>query len=131
MGLNISYEENKDGLGIFLTGIQVESEKIEKEMLKKSGDRARELVVAELNKHRRPLSIRYKGRPAMADDVKRTIRSNRWGERYVSIRGGKATGTLWHIVNDGTLHSSPTHFLDEAMKKIDEDIDELWDEVMK
>lgn len=131
MGLNVNYDESRDGLEIFLTGIQAESEKIEREMLRKSGDKVRELVIAELNKHRRPLAVRYKGRPAMADDVKRTIRTDRWGYKYVSIRGGKMTGTLWHIVNDGTLHSGPTHFLDRAMKQIDDGIDKIWDEVMK
>jgi len=131
MGFNINMDEDREGLEVFLTGIQAESEKIEKQMLRQSGDKVRELVVAELNKHRRPLAVRYKGRPAMADDVKRTIRANKWGEKYVSIKGGKATGTLWHIVNDGTLHSRPTHFLDRAIKQIDDEMDKIWDEVIK
>lgn len=131
MGLNVNYDEDREGLDVFLTGIQIESEKIEKGMLQKSGDMVRDLVVAELNKHKRVLAVRYKGRPALADDVSRTIRTSKWGDKYVSIRGGKKTGTLWHLVNDGTLHSRPTHFLDRAIKQMDENIDQMWNEVIK
>lgn len=131
MGLNVNYDEDREGLDVFLTGIQIESEKIEKGMLQKSGDMVRDLVVAELNKHKRVLAVRYKGRPALADDVSRTIRTTKWGDKYVSIRGGKKTGTLWHIVNDGTLHSRGTHFLDRAMKQMDDNIDRIWSEVVK
>ena len=131
MGLKVNYEEGKDGLVVFLDGIQVECEKVEREMLQKSGDKVRELVIAELNKHRRVLAVRYKGRPAMADDVSRTTRTSRWGDRYVRVGGGRRTGTLWHLVNDGTLHSRATHFMDRALAKLDGDIDKMWDETMR
>lgn len=130
MGFNVTFEDDQ-GLQMYLTQIQKEAEMAREEMLRKSGDILREFVVAELNKHRRPLAVRYKGRPAMADDVKRTIKTNKWGEKYVSVRGGKMTGTLWHLVNDGNLHSTPTHFMDNAIAKFDREIDKIWDEVMK
>ena len=38
-------------------------------MLKEVGEKIKAFVIADLNKHRRALSTRYKGRPAMADDV--------------------------------------------------------------
>lgn len=130
MGFNVTFEDDQ-GLQMYLTQIQKEAEMTREEMLRKSGDILKEFVVAELNKHRRPLAVRYKGRPAMADDVKKTIRTNKWGEKYVSVRGGKMTGTLWHLVNDGNLHSTPTHFMDNAIAKFDREIDKIWDEVMK
>lgn len=131
MGFKVNYDENKDGLEVFLNGIQLESEKVEREMLRKSGDKVRELIVAELNKHKRVLAVRYKGRPALADDVSRTIRTSKWGDRYVRVGGGRRTGTLWHLVNDGTLHSSATHFMDRALAKLDGDIDKMWDKTMR
>lgn len=131
MKLNINQKEDGDNLGAFLSGIEIESVEIEKQMLKKSGEKAKELAVAELNKHRRVVEKRYKGRPAMADDVKVNIRTNKWGEKYVRVGGSKKTGTLWHLVNDGNLHSTPTHFMDNALNRLDGSIDEIWDETMK
>lgn len=131
MKFNINLKEDGDNLAAFLSGIQVESIEIEKHMLKKSGEKAKELAVAELNKHRRVVEKRYKGRPAMADDVQMNVRTNKWGEKYVRVGGSKKTGTLWHLVNDGNLYSQPTHFMDNALNKLDAAMDEMWDEVMK
>ena len=126
MGLDVHISEDGDTLDVFLRGIEIESEELGKSMLKVVGNKAKELVIANLEKHRRVLAVRHK--PALADDVKLSIRTDRFGEKYAKVMGGKQTGTLWHIVNDGNLHSRPTHFLDNAMKKIDESIDEAWRE---
>jgi HK97 gp10 family phage protein len=126
MGLDVHISEDGDTLDVFLRGIEIESEELGKSMLKVVGNKAKELVIANLEKHRRVLAVRHK--PALADDVKLSIRTDKFGEKYAKVMGGKQTGTLWHIVNDGNLHSRPTHFLDNAMKKIDESIDEAWRE---
>lgn len=132
MSFNIDYKENSgDTLDVYLSSIVKDSEITEKEMLTEAGERVKELVVTNLNKHRRSLAVRYKGRPAMADDVKISNRTNKWGDRFVKVQGGKMTGTLWHLVNDGNLHSSPTHFMDGALDKLDGDIDKIWDKVIK
>jgi len=126
MGLDVHISEDGDTLDVFLRGIEIESEELGKSMLKVVGNKAKELVIANLEKHRRVSAVRHK--PALADDVKLSIRTDKFGEKYAKVMGGKQTGTLWHIVNDGNLHSRPTHFLDNAMKKIDESIDEAWRE---
>lgn len=126
MGLDVHISEDGDTLDVFLRGIEIESEELGKSMLKVVGNKAKELVIANLEKHRRVLAVRHK--PALADDVKLSIRTDKFGKKYAKVMGGKQTGTLWHIVNDGNLHSRPTHFLDNAMKKIDESIDEAWRE---
>ena len=128
MGFNVTSEDD-NGLQIYLSQIKRDAEKTEREMLEETGDQLKEYVVANLNKHRRVLKNRY--RVAMADDVKRTIRTNKWGEKYVSVRGGKKTGTLWHIVNDGHLHSTGIHFMDEALARLDGNMDKLWDKFMR
>jgi len=132
MALKLEYDKfNDDSLEVFLQGVLSESDEIEKKMLKMAAERAKELVVSNLNKHRRILAKRYKDRPAMADDVKISIASDRWGDRSAKVMGGKKTGTLWHIVNDGNLYSTPTHFLDIALNQLDNEIDSIWDSVMK
>lgn len=132
MGFSLDYKEDKgENFEVYLSSISSESEKTEYEMLKEAGDQMRDLIVKNLNKHRRVIEVRYKGRPAMADDVKVYRRTDKWGNRHVSVQGGKMTGTLWHLVNDGNLHSQPTHFMDSALKKLDQDIDQVWDKVMK
>lgn len=126
MGFKIDYrEDNKDTLEAYLSTIIKDSEKTEKEMLKEAAEQVKKYIVANLNKHRRAIAIRYKGRPAMADDVK--IRKTKGSAK---IQGGKMTGTLWHLVNDGNLHSAPTHFMDGALSRLDGDIDGIWDKVM-
>lgn len=130
MGYNVTFkQEDEDKLNVFLDSIKIESAEIERNMLEESGDRLKKIVIAELSKHRRMLSKRY--RVALVDDVTRTIRTNKWGEKYVSVRGGRATGTLWHIVNDGNLHSRALHFMDAALNKLDNTIDSIWDKTMK
>lgn len=132
MGFKMDYREQKsDTLEVYLTSIIKDSEITEKDMLKEAGEKVKELIVRNLNKHRRVLAIRYKGRPAMADDVKVSVRTEKWGNKSVKIMGGKMTGTLWHLVNDGNLHSTPTHFMDGAINELDKDIEEIWDKVMR
>lgn len=132
MGFNVDYtEKDNNTFEVFLKGISAESEDAEKKMLKEAGEQVKKYVVANLNKHRRVLAKRYKGRPAMADDVKISTRKDRNGNIAAKVQGGKKTGSLWHIVNDGHLHSQPTHFMDNALKSLDGEIDDMWDKVMK
>ena len=132
MGFNVDYtEKDNNTFEVFLKGISAESEDTEKKMLKEAGEHVKKDVVANLNKHRRVLAKRYKGRPAMADDVKISIRKDKDGNLAAKVQGGKRTGTLWHLVNDGHLHAMPTHFMDNALKSLDNDIDDMWDKVMK
>lgn len=128
MSYNITFKDD-DSLQLYLADIVKDAEKTEKEMLKEAGDQLRDYIVANLNKHRRVLKNRY--RVAMADDVKRTIRTDKWGNKFVSVRGGKDTGTLWHLINDGTLHTTGTHFMDGALARMDGSIDKLWDQIMR
>ncbi len=128
MGYNVSYE-NDDSIQIYLDEITKDAEKAEKEMLQEAGDELKKYAIAELNRHKRVLNNRT--RIALADDVKRAIKTDKYGNKYVSVGGGKKTGTLWHIVNDGNLHSMPTHFMDGALARMDGNIDRLWDKILR
>lgn len=131
MSFKIDYKENDaDSFDVFLSAIEHESEEIEKKMLKVGGEQVKEYVVANLNKHRRVLAKRYNGRPAMADDVKVSVITVN-GRKVARVYGGKKTGTLWHLVNDGTLHAMGIHFIDGALARLDGSIDKLWDEIMR
>lgn len=132
MGFKINHRENnEDSFDVFLSEIIVDSEEVEKKMLEEAGEKVKEFVVANLNKHRRVLANRYKGRPAMADDVKVSVRLNQYGYRVARIGGGKMTGTLWHLVNDGTLHTFGTHFMDGALARLDGTIEGIWNKIMR
>ena len=132
MGFKVDHiERDSNAFEVFLKGISAESEEAERKMLKEAGEHVKKAVVANLNRHRRTLAKRYKGRPAMADDVKVSTKKDIDGNLSARVQGGKWTGTLWHLVNDGHLHAQPTHFMDDALKSLDGDIDDMWDKVMK
>lgn len=67
----------------------------------------------------------------MADDVVVRTGKDKYGYRYAKIQGGKQTGTLWHIVNDGTYRSRATHFIDKSISEADKDIQEAIDTPLK
>lgn len=52
----------------------------------------------------------------MHEDVK--LRGNK-SKGFMTIGGGKMTGTLWHIVNDGTYQSTGIHFIEKALDEMD------------
>lgn len=70
--------------------------------------------------------------PHMKDDVKYEIKTSRGGERYVSIRGGRKTASLWHLVNDGHVAEDGTvvagnHFIDKAVAQSEKEIEQIVD----
>lgn len=132
MSFKVQYQQkDDDAFEVFLKSMLAESEQAERNMLKEAGEHVKKFVVANLNKHRRYLAKRYKGRPAMADDVRISTRKDSNGNLVTRVQGGPMTGSLWHLVNDGHLHAMPTHFMDNALKSLDGDIDKTWDKVMK
>ena len=128
MGFNITFE-NDDSLQLYLTEMEKDAEKTEKQILGEAGDELKKYVEENLNMHRRTLEKRYK--VAMADDVKKSTKTNKYGEKYVSVHGGKKTGTLWHLVNDGTLHTFGIHFMNGALARLDGTMDKLWDRILR
>ena len=76
--------------------------------------------------------IKKKRVPHMKDDVTYTLKTSRTGERYVSIRGGKKTASLWHLVNDGHVAENGTfvagnHFVERAVSQSEKEIEQIAD----
>lgn len=132
MGFKIEHNKSEESsLDIYIENIAKEAGKTEKEVLQQAGEALKEKVEKNLQRHKRNVKKRYKDRPAFCDDVKLTIRKGKNGNMMATVQGGKATGTLWHIVNDGTLHTRGIHFLDNALAEMDKEADRILDKVMK
>lgn len=73
----------------------------------------------------------------MKDDVKTTVKKDKMGEYYVSIKGGKMTGFKWgpvsdgHIARDGSTFVSGTRFMDRAVEASANDVDKIVDDMIR
>ena len=67
----------------------------------------------------------------MADDVRTMTKKDKYGDIIVKVQGGKQTGTLWHIVNDGTYRSRATHFMDGALADCEAAVESAVDEELR
>lgn len=56
---------------------------------------------------------------------------NKPSKDRVEVGGKKKTGTLWHIVNDGTYRSRPTHFIEWTLKDVDKEVDKVFEKNAK
>lgn len=67
----------------------------------------------------------------MADDVVIKTGKDKYGYRYAKVGGGKKTGTLWHIVNDGTYKNKATHFMDNVISETSSEVDGIIDQELR
>lgn len=67
----------------------------------------------------------------MADDVVIKTGKDKYGYRYAKVGGGKNTGTLWHIVNDGTYINKATHFMDNAISDTQSEVQAIIDQELR
>ena len=73
----------------------------------------------------------------MKDDIGYSVKKDKQGRQYVTVKGGKFTGYKWHMVNDGThnkdgsVHTKPTHFIDNGMNLAESDIEAEIDRLME
>lgn len=67
----------------------------------------------------------------MWEDVQTKISTDKYGYKVLKIGGGKKTGTLWHIVNDGTYRTPATHFMDDTISQSENEIQRLIDAELK
>ncbi len=66
----------------------------------------------------------------MQDDISYKVKKSKTGALYVSVRGGKMTGYKWHLVNDGTVKTNPTHFIETAENKSGQEIEQAIDRMI-
>jgi HK97 gp10 family phage protein len=67
----------------------------------------------------------------MKDDIKVSVKDDQEGSVFAIIRGGKYTGYKWHLVNNGTVKSRATHFIDIAMNKSENEVNQIIDEMIR
>lgn len=84
---------------------------------------AKKEAIIELHKLKRKGVLPKKRKFHMYQDV--VIVSSRRYKR-MEVGGGKETGTLWHIVNDGTYRTNATHFMDNVVNRIDAVAEAVW-----
>ena len=72
----------------------------------------------------------------MKDDVKSSVRKDKMGNHYVSVRGGKMTGYKWgpvsdgHIARDGTTFVPGNNFMGRAVNAAEPEVERLIDEML-
>lgn len=133
MSLSMNYIDS-DKLEVFLGKLETDCKSVGDQIQEKSAEIIKARIVGQLDKIRSSPGVtknrssknqaRYKH---MADDVKITKRKDEFGERTVRVQGGKKTGTLWHLVNDGTYRSNATHFMDKALQEAEPEIQAIID----
>lgn len=73
----------------------------------------------------------------MKNDVKTSVRKDKNGNLYVSVRGGKKTGYKWHMVSDGHLARDGStfvpgnNFMAKAVRASERDVNKLIDEMLR
>lgn len=80
--------------------------------------------------------VKKKRMKHMQDDVKHKVKTSKTGERYVSVGGGKKTGSLWHLVNNGHVAEDGTvvagkHFIEAAITQSNEEIESIIDSFLE
>jgi len=128
MSYKIKSTESEE-IEVFLNEIMGVTEEIEERFLKRAAEVEKRNIVKNLNILR--AETNDPEHKHMADDVSYRIVKDRYGGKVARIRGGRKTGTKWHLVNDGTYRSKATHFIDTAMKQSDEEIEQIFEEEME
>lgn len=67
----------------------------------------------------------------MADDVVIKSGKDKFGHMYCKVGGGKQTGTLWHLLNDGTYKNAPTHFMDNVVSETNSECEIVVDNELR
>lgn len=127
--LKVDTNDNTDEIQVMLAEIPDKLNHIEDKFLKQAAKITKDRTVEAL----RPLSTNrdWQGYKHMYQDVQARVITNNFGNKVVRVRGGQKTGTLWHLVNDGTFHSKATHFMDTATNNANDEIDRLIEKMLE
>lgn len=108
-------EENMD-IKVWLADIERESGELTMKVAENYGEYGKKVVEKLLSSARRQGRVPEKRGVHMYEDVK--LRKSR-AKGYMTLGGGRMTGTLWHIVNDGTYQTTGIHFIEKALDQMD------------
>ncbi len=121
--------KDSDRIEIFFDSILTDTAEVAENCLKRSAQVVKKKSIDNLNKLRTQRND--PGYKHMADDVQVSVTKDRWGDKIARIRGGKKTGRKWHLVNDGTYKSGPTHFMDVSLTQSEPEIEQIFEDEMK
>lgn len=141
----MDFKEQIESIDEMLRSLPKSMESEEKKFLSKTGSAIKSNVVRYL--HRSGIESRldidpknYDGsRPYVhiKDDVRFTVKRNKQGNLYVSVKGGKYTGYKWgflndgHIARDGKTFVPGTKFMERALQVSQGDISTALHDIMK
>ncbi len=142
----MDYEEGVAEIDEMLKNLPVQIQDQEKVVLRKVGNAIKKNVLrymrtSDVEQRAKEVSpSNYDGsRPYvhMKDDVKSSVRKDKLGNYYVSVRGGKMTGYKWgpvsdgHIARDGTTFVPGNNFMGRAVNASEPEVDKLINDMLK
>ena len=133
MSISMRYEDT-DKLEVFLGKLETDCKAAGEEISRKSAEVIKARMVDQLSKLKTNTNTRSRSRKDslnykhMADDVQIRTVKDEFGGSVVKVQGGKKTGTLWHLVNDGTYRSNATHFMDKGIHEAEAEVEKIIDE---
>ena len=142
----MDYEEGVAEIEEMLKNLPVQIQDQEKVVLRKVGNAIKKNVLrymrtSDVEQRAKEVSpSNYDGsRPYvhMKDDVKSSVRKDKLGNYYVSVRGGKMTGYKWgpvsdgHIARDGTTFVPGNNFMGRAVNASEPEVDKLINDMLK
>lgn len=146
MKVDIDYKESIAEIDRLIGSLPQELAEEEKVVLKKIGDIVKKWVVFFLirsdveQRAKKTKPSNYDGsRPYLhaKDEVLASVRKNKNGDLYVSVRGGKKTGYKWnlisngHIARDGRTWVPGNNFIEKALAKAQAEIENVIDEMLR
>ena len=122
-GLTIT---DSDKLEDFLGGTVLSVEEAKNQFLKNAANKTKAAV------HRHiPRSMgkrRHTGRKPLHQDIQAGLVDDKvYGGKRARVRGGRHTGPLWHIVDQGTRRSRGRNFMSKAMADVEGGLDAALD----
>ena len=125
MTIGMTYKESGK-LENYLGGTVLEVEAAKDRFLTDAKDKSKKAVL-----HHIPHTSgkrRHAHRKPMHKDVQAQLVPDKiYGGKRVRVRGGRATGSIWHILNNGRHGAVGTHFMDKAISDIEAGLDPLLD----
>ena len=109
--------EESENIKVWLSDVESDIQGAAIETIEEYGDLAKSIAEKELFALRRDGKLPVRRGKHMYQDVK--VSKNKKKGR-VTVGGGKLTGTLWHIVDEGTYNTDATHFIDKILNALDQ-----------
>lgn len=145
MRVAIDYKEEISSIDQMIRNLPKEIQYEERKVLSKAGSAIKKNVVRYLHSSGIEALLdmepkNYDGtRPYvhMKDDVRFTVKRNKQGVLYVSVKGGKYTGYKWHLANDGHIARDGKtfvpglKFMERALQASEGDIESAINDMMK